>query len=106
MGADFHEKIIGSAGPVHAMPGSLRAEIHERWQSLGLPKQPTDGEHGLHTSASPFEAFAECIQWLQKDITRDTFGEALHQAGMSFEAQAWCLRNENVRFENKRGRLF
>jgi hypothetical protein len=54
--SDFRAKVLGATDPSEAEKGSLRREIYERWEELGLDKLPDTGLNGVHGSASNFEA--------------------------------------------------
>lgn len=80
---DFRGKVIGPTDPANAPKGSLRKAIYERWKKLGLPKEPNVSDNGVHVSASPFEALAERMNWLGKDVAQDPYGSYLLQKGLS-----------------------
>merc|ERR1712061_223423 len=65
------------------MGGSLRNTIFKDWQALKLKAVPNTGDNGVHASASPFEALAERINWLNYRADRDPFGKLLLKAGVS-----------------------
>jgi hypothetical protein len=68
--ADFRSKVLGATDPETAKGGSVRSEILQRWETLGLPSRPNVGDNGVHASASPFEALAERLNWLGATLAR------------------------------------
>merc|ERR1740121_3569320 len=75
--ADFRGKVLGPTDPAEAPKDSLRGEILEKWQALGLKEVPNVGDNGMHASASPFEALAERSNWLGVPIAKDRFGRQM-----------------------------
>jgi nucleoside diphosphate kinase len=80
---DFRAKVLGATDPSTAESGSLRRDIYDRWQELGLATCPDVGENGMHGSASPFEAMAERMNWLGETLEKDQFAKTLSAAGVS-----------------------
>jgi len=80
--ADFRNQVLGATDPSTAAPGSVRREILEQYESLGLKSKPDTGDNGVHASASPFEAMAERVNWLGASVESDPFGEAMLAAGV------------------------
>merc|ERR1712242_305763 len=83
--ADFRGQVLGPTDPAEAPKSSLRGQILERWQELGLAAMPNVWDNGMHASASPFEAFAERNNWLGVPTKKDSFGTSLLAAGLSEE---------------------
>lgn len=81
--ADFRGKVLGPTDPADAPADSLRGLCYQQWEELGLSAQPNVGDNGVHASASPFEALAERMNWLETELQNDRFGKALNQAGVS-----------------------
>lgn len=103
---DFRGKVLGGTDPKTAAAGSLRREVFDRWEELGLASCPNTGDNACHASASPFEALAERNNWLGIPLTEDFFGKALLAAGVPLEmAQSWC-EDPAVMFEGKKQSLF
>eukprot|EP00927_Polykrikos_kofoidii_P038113 TRINITY_DN32391_c0_g1_i1.p1 TRINITY_DN32391_c0_g1~~TRINITY_DN32391_c0_g1_i1.p1 ORF type:complete len:1575 (-),score=253.80 TRINITY_DN32391_c0_g1_i1:71-4729(-) len=75
--SEFRECVVGSTDPAKAAVGSLRRAIYDGWQHLGLSAAPNAGDNGVHASASPFEALAERMNWLDSPLESDAFGTAL-----------------------------
>jgi len=84
--ADFRGQVLGPTDPAKAPEDSLRGNIFKNWEALGLKSEPNVGDNGMHASASPFEGFAERLNWLQAPVKDDIFGKQLLAAGMS---EAW-----------------
>lgn len=80
---DFSEKVIGCTDPSKAAEGSIRRELYDNWQELGLSSQPDILNNGVHISASPLEALREKEIWIHKKILDDSFGRALAEQGLS-----------------------
>merc|ERR1711920_514582 len=70
----FRGQVLGPTDPAEAPTDSLRGQILERWEQLGLEAAPNVGDNGMHASASPFEALAERNNWLGLPIGKDKFG--------------------------------
>jgi len=88
--AAFRKRIIGATDPEVAEPGSLRAEILNRWEALGLMKIPDLGLNGIHASAGPFEGLKERIIWLGTKVEDDKFAQTLLEKGVRRELlDAW-----------------
>mmetsp|Transcript_20716 Transcript_20716/g.45033 ORF Transcript_20716/g.45033 Transcript_20716/m.45033 type:complete len:339 (+) Transcript_20716:31-1047(+) len=83
--ADFRADVLGCTDPEKATPGSLRWQILQEWQSLGLPSKPNVGDNGVHGSASPLEGLAERMNWLGVALEDDETGVSLIQAGIAKE---------------------
>lgn len=81
--SDFRGKILGPTNPADAPADSLRGSILRDWKKLGLEAVPNVGDNGVHASASPFEGLAERANWLQADVTKDSFGKKLIENGIS-----------------------
>jgi nucleoside diphosphate kinase len=60
---DFRNKVLGGTDPAKAAAGSLRAEILNRWQPLGLKAAPSMQHNSIHASAGPVEALRERFIW-------------------------------------------
>ena len=70
----------------------LNAQILAQWEALGLASEPNVGDNGMHGSASPFEAFAELVNWTGADPATEPFGKAMLDAGISAETiKAWSV---------------
>ena len=75
--ADFRGRVLGATDPSVAPKTSIRREILDRYKELGLSTKPNTGDNGVHASASPFEALAERMNWLNVPLEQDPFGKAL-----------------------------
>merc|ERR1711937_714287 len=70
---DFRGKALGPTDPVTAPEDSLRGMIYKNWEAYGLKSVPNVGDNGVHASASPFEALAEKMNWLEMKAEDDAF---------------------------------
>jgi nucleoside diphosphate kinase len=105
--ADFRGQVLGATDPANAVSGSLRRSILDGYQGLGLTAQPNVGLNGVHASASPFEALAERLNWLQASVSSDSFGQALLAGGLSeARIQEWKKDPQVTTLDGKKGSLF
>lgn len=81
--ADFRGKVLGPTDPAAAPKDSLRGAIAANWKDLGLKFEPNVGDNAVHASASPFEALAERMNWLDYRVDRDPFGKPLLKTGVT-----------------------
>eukprot|EP00966_Prymnesium_polylepis_P017760 409219-Prymnesium_polylepis.1 len=44
--SEFRANVLGATDPEHAAEGSIRREIFQRWEALGLKSRPTTGDNG------------------------------------------------------------
>jgi nucleoside diphosphate kinase len=105
---DFREKALGATDPAEAPEGAIRAQILKGWKDLGLASEPNVGDNGMHGSASPFEAFAEVVNWTGADPVKEPFGQAMVEAGITPETiKAWSV-DPQVKLPggDKKGSLF
>lgn len=98
--------MLGATNPNEADKGSIRRDILDRWQELGLPNKPNVGENGVHASASPFEGLAERINWTGATVDGDPFGKGLLAVGVSEDAIKRWTDDPQVTVGEKRGSLF
>ena len=88
---DFRGKILGPMDPASAPEGSIRRAILNNYVKLGLDTEPNRGDNGVHASASPFEGISEKSNWLGRKFSKDSFGKALLDEGISEEVLLeWC----------------
>eukprot|EP00403_Amphidinium_massartii_P006894 CAMPEP_0178370704 /NCGR_PEP_ID=MMETSP0689_2-20121128/445_1 /TAXON_ID=160604 /ORGANISM="Amphidinium massartii, Strain CS-259" /LENGTH=335 /DNA_ID=CAMNT_0019990545 /DNA_START=186 /DNA_END=1194 /DNA_ORIENTATION=- len=80
---DFRSKSQGSTQPDDAAPGSIRAELREKWQSLGLTDAPNYQDNGVHASAGPLESVKERCLWAGDSIEDDAFVASLQASNVS-----------------------
>mmetsp|Transcript_594 Transcript_594/g.841 ORF Transcript_594/g.841 Transcript_594/m.841 type:complete len:338 (-) Transcript_594:164-1177(-) len=104
--ADFRGTILGATDPTTAETGSLRREILDKYEELGLKSVPDVGDNGMHASASPFEALAERLNWVGADLETDAFGAAMLKAGISKETIMAWTKDPQVEFEGTKSSLF
>jgi len=90
--ADFRGQVLGPTDPAKAPEGSLRGKIFTGWEGMGLKGVPNGTDNGVHASASPFEGFAERMNWLEAAPETDEFGAQMIAAGISKETiKAWSV---------------
>lgn len=103
----FRGSILGATDPPTAASGSLRRTIYDTYESLGLESQPNVGDNGVHASASPFEALAERINWLNASLSTDSFGQVLLAAGIPEDTiMAWTVDPQVELKDGSKGSLF
>jgi len=89
---DFRGSVLGPTDPATGPDGCLRGVIYKQWKELGLESQPNVGDNGVHASASPFEALAERMNWVNAKLEEDEFGAAVLAAGISKATiMAWSV---------------
>mmetsp|Transcript_3904 Transcript_3904/g.4435 ORF Transcript_3904/g.4435 Transcript_3904/m.4435 type:complete len:112 (+) Transcript_3904:543-878(+) len=66
--SSFRRDILGPTDPREAPPNSIRQTILDQYNKLGISSLPDRSDNGVHASASPFEALAEKMNWLNLDI--------------------------------------
>eukprot|EP01004_Peranema_trichophorum_P004450 NODE_3371_length_1363_cov_77.375806_g2935_i0.p1 GENE.NODE_3371_length_1363_cov_77.375806_g2935_i0~~NODE_3371_length_1363_cov_77.375806_g2935_i0.p1 ORF type:complete len:363 (+),score=77.64 NODE_3371_length_1363_cov_77.375806_g2935_i0:71-1159(+) len=103
---DFRSRVLGATDPPTAEAKSLRREIFDRYQELGLKSQPNVGDNGVHASASPFEALAERINWVGVDLADDAFGKQLLSLGIPKETILAWTKDPQVDYDGKKASLF
>ena len=91
--SQFRARALGPTDPAEAPADALRAACARRLaRALGLAACPDVGDNGVHASASPFEALAERMNWLQADVRSDAFGAACLAAGIDEPTlKAWSV---------------
>lgn len=88
----FRNEILGPTDPIDGPSNSLRRIIYDQYQTLGLSSLPNKGDNGVHASASPFEGLCEKMNWLQRNLEQDPFGQALMNAKISIDTiKAWSV---------------
>jgi nucleoside diphosphate kinase len=104
---DFRGKVLGPTDPKDAPAGSLRGEILAKWKELGLASEPNVGDNGVHASASPFEATAERMNWLEKRCDQDDYCKELVKAGVKEATiNAWSVDPQVKGLDGKKGSIF
>lgn len=89
---DFRGSVLGPTDPATGPEGCLRGVIYKQWKDLGLDFEPNVGDNGVHASASPFEALAERMNWVDAKLEDDEFGAAILAAGITKETiMAWSV---------------
>lgn len=72
---DFRGKTLGPTDPATAPSESLRGMFMKNWSAYGLTSEPNVGDNAVHASASPFEALAEQMNWLEMKAADLDFGK-------------------------------
>jgi nucleoside diphosphate kinase len=104
--SDFRAKVLGATDPDAAAPTSLRGLIKAQREEFGLPGPCTVRDNGVHASASPFEAMAERVNWLQVKLEEDALSQALVELGVSVDTQLEWVNDPQVDFDEKKVSLF
>ncbi len=106
--AKFRGEVLGPTDPATAPPDSLRGLINSGWEGLGLAEPPNVGDNGVHASASPFEALAEKMNWLDLDPALDPFGKVVLDAIGKQTLSEWKVDPQVVLPDagGKRGSIF
>eukprot|EP00927_Polykrikos_kofoidii_P034604 TRINITY_DN29328_c0_g1_i1.p1 TRINITY_DN29328_c0_g1~~TRINITY_DN29328_c0_g1_i1.p1 ORF type:complete len:287 (+),score=46.31 TRINITY_DN29328_c0_g1_i1:87-863(+) len=86
----FRHEVIGATNPFDAVAGSLRSEVLQHWQELGLPEPPNYQDNAVHASAGPLESLRERQIWVKENPLIDPLATALLARGLS-EAQVQAL---------------
>jgi nucleoside diphosphate kinase len=104
---DFRGKKLGPTDPSKAPADSLRGLVFAKWKELGLSAEPNVGLNGVHGSASPFEAMAECENWFGEKLTDSPFYKALLSSGVSDkQINEWKFEAQIVLESGKKGSSF
>ena len=93
---DFRSEVLGTTDPSTAPAGSIRREIFDKYKELGLKTKPDTGDNGVHASASPFEALAERVNWLQAKVEEDDFGKGLLAKKVDLDTMAAWIKDSQV----------
>jgi len=104
--ADFRGAVLGPTDPAEAPADSIRGLVAANWKSLGLKAPCNVGDNAVHASASPFEALAECTNWLEKGVSSEAFGRRMLKAGISKETiKKWSV-DPQVKYNGGKKSLF
>lgn len=108
---DARNRFIGATNPAQALPGSLRRELLEHKDEMGV-QEVSQGANGFHLSAGPVEALVELRRYLS-DMTQPEgmlavesfeFGSLMQkQFGSKTEE---ILSNPNVEVDGKSTSVF
>jgi len=104
---DFRGKVLGPTDPADAPADSIRGLVAAKWKTLGLAAPCNVGDNGVHASASPFEALAECTNWLESGISSEPFGQRMLAAGITKDTiKKWSV-DPQVKFakDGKEGKF-
>lgn len=104
--ADFRGSFIGVTNPELGALGSLRKTLFDGYEEFKLETKPSKGDNGYHGSASPFEALAERLNWLDSKLDDDDFGKALLAAGVDEDTIMAWTKDPQVDVEGKKASLF
>jgi nucleoside diphosphate kinase len=104
--ADFRGRVLGGTDPSAASVGSLRKQIFDDWEALGLSYEPNTGDNGLHASASPFEGLAERLNWCGATVSTDVFGSELLRAGVPESSVLAWTQDPQATLNGETGSLF
>lgn len=107
----FRSDILGTTDPAEAPKESIRGQLYEHWQALGMKERPTKLYNGVHASAGPLEALHERITWTSIKLEDDPFGRLLLSSGIpKATVNAWIenpsLENWHVGHEVRSGPIF
>ena len=78
----------------------MRNYIWKNYKELNIEKEPNRGNNCIHASASPFETFAEKVNWLDIDITEDQFCKVLLEQGITKENIKEKLNDPKITLAN------
>lgn len=87
----FRGDVLGPTDPADAPADSLRGLFYNNWQSFDLKFQPNTGDNAVHASASPFEALAERMNWLEQSPASDNFGKQLLSVATEEQVKCWSV---------------
>lgn len=93
--------MVGATDPSKASKASIRGMLYDHWKELGLDRQPSMSENGFHASASPWEGLLERMNWLQRKLDEDPFGQELLAAGISKDMLKVIREDPTVMFNNQ-----
>lgn len=88
---DFRGSVLGPTDPADAPADSLRGMFLANWEQYGLKSVPNVGDNAVHASASPFEALAERMNWLQMDAKEDAFGAKVLEVIGEKKLKEWSV---------------
>lgn len=99
----FRSTVIGATDPAKAKEGSLRAQILQDWEVLGLADRPEMSRNGVHASAGPVEGLRERMVWLGLEPHNDPLARELNRLGLDPEMVDRLLENDSVELVNDAG---
>mmetsp|Transcript_14707 Transcript_14707/g.19551 ORF Transcript_14707/g.19551 Transcript_14707/m.19551 type:complete len:348 (+) Transcript_14707:78-1121(+) len=104
----FRGELLGPTDPASAPPNSIRGQIFSKWKDLGLSAEPNTGDNGVHASASPFEALAERMNWLEIKPADDPFGAYILENGLDQDTLLAWTKDPVITYDNDgaKGSLF
>mmetsp|Transcript_31617 Transcript_31617/g.57502 ORF Transcript_31617/g.57502 Transcript_31617/m.57502 type:complete len:1768 (+) Transcript_31617:51-5354(+) len=94
----FRQDILGATNPAKASKDSIRGQLFSSWKDLGLSREPTTTDNGIHFSAGPLEGLRERQIWMDLSLEDDLMGRLLLSSGVPRRhLEAWL---ENGTVEN------
>lgn len=108
---EFRSQILGSTNPAKASKESIRGQLFDHWEALGLKAVPTTLDNGVHFSAGPLEGLRERLLWTGCSLDDDSFGRLLLASGVpELTIQEWLgnifVSQWPVGLERRSGLLF
>ena len=103
---EFRSSVLGATDPSAARAGSLRRDVLDNWEELGLAERPDIGRNAVHGSASPLEALVERLNWLAASIDDDETAAAIMDAGVKKDTLLAWAKDPQVEWEGASVSLF
>ena len=103
---EFRSSVLGATDPSAARAGSLRRDVLDNWEELGLAERPNIGRNAVHGSASPLEALVERLNWLAASIDEDETAAAIMDAGVKKDTLLAWTKDPQVEWEGASVSLF
>ena len=103
---EFRSSVLGATDPSAARAGSLRRDVLDNWEELGLAERPNIGRNAVHGSASPLEALVERLNWLAASIDDDETAGAIMDAGVKKDTLLAWAKDPQVEWEGASVSLF
>lgn len=103
---EFRSSVLGATDPSAARAGSLRRDVLDNWEELGLAERPNIGRNAVHGSASPLEALVERLNWLAASIDDDETAAAIMDAGVKKDTLLAWAKDPQVEWEGASVSLF
>eukprot|EP00929_Paragymnodinium_shiwhaense_P113635 TRINITY_DN81924_c0_g1_i1.p1 TRINITY_DN81924_c0_g1~~TRINITY_DN81924_c0_g1_i1.p1 ORF type:complete len:1781 (+),score=505.68 TRINITY_DN81924_c0_g1_i1:112-5454(+) len=94
--AHFRQQLLGSTDPSQAPKDSIRGQMYEHWEALGLREQPGLQNNCVHASAGPIEALRERLLLTEGNILEETTSRLLLSSGIPVDTVRDWLRNPEV----------
>ena len=95
--AHFRDVLIGPTDPTKADPKtSIRGAFREKWQELGLAKEPLISCNCVHASAGPLEGLKEREIWLGETVCNGSFRQRIAAKVTDATLSTWLDKNPIV----------